>query len=551
MEDSSVDESLDSSSPSSCIARRRATARRVGSAMAREDERARLLARDVERAREMTTTTTTTRRTKAIGANDDEGEREDEGWRRANARRRVLTLVAALALAFVALVCARSPSRASMRMKQSASEVAKSEYGGVGALGELKWSARGGFELSGYDADAHGHARVRGVGELLENTIMRYYPERVKEDSEPFSVLFTSSDLPKTPCANEAYAAKRCHFDEWAPIFAFGSAPKNASILPPVIGSTSINLISCFDSKLNVRPQERGENPKIGEKDEPTCDFLMYPKVKYSAQIGSCEGEKANTGDCRYHGLFSVDGVDDEEKSQYAWENLKPAAIWRGSDYHFLDKSYPGFKYESYSFLKKLERSDRKAEMQALIDGDVIGPRLRAVLTSLAKPKLIDARFFVATKGNDRRSRLGEELGVDAYEHLEENDFAKYRYQLDLGGGGGTTWSGVLPRLSMPGVLLHHETATKDSYFDLLKPWVHYIPISEDIKDLEARIAWAEEHQDEAKKISAHANAFVRDFRRLRSLLRHNYDRLAVPLAKVLDPNDLGLLIPFDVAHPK
>ena len=54
----------------------------------------------------------------------------------------------------------------------------------------------------------------------------------------------------------------------------------------------------------------------------------------------------------------------------------------------------------------------------------------------------------------------------------------------------------------MPGVLFHHETPTKDWFYDLMRPWVHYIPVQTDLGDLRARYQWAEEHPEQVKKIA-------------------------------------------------
>jgi hypothetical protein len=92
----------------------------------------------------------------------------------------------------------------------------------------------------------------------------------------------------------------------------------------------------------------------------------------------------------------------------------------------------------------------------------------------------------------------------------------------------------------------------KDSYFDTLKPWVHYVPVAEDLHDLGERVRWLESHPAAAQRISANANDWVRDFRRVRSLLAYNYRRLAVPLSLSLDAKPLPLFeIPADVQAAK
>ena len=47
-------------------------------------------------------------------------------------------------------------------------------------------------------------------------------------------------------------------------------------------------------------------------------------------------------------------------------------------------------------------------------------------------------------------------------DRLSARQLAAYRYQLDLGGAGGTTWTGTLEKLAMPGMLFHHETPAMD-----------------------------------------------------------------------------------------
>ena len=49
---------------------------------------------------------------------------------------------------------------------------------------------------------------------------------------------------------------------------------------------------------------------------------------------------------------------------------------------------------------------------------------------------------------------------------------AQYKYHINPGGGGGSTWSGTIVKLAMPGLLFHHYlTPTKDYFHDWLVPW--------------------------------------------------------------------------------
>ena len=74
----------------------------------------------------------------------------------------------------------------------------------------------------------------------------------------------------------------------------------------------------------------------------------------------------------------------------------------------------------------------------------------------------------------------------------------------------GTTWTGTLEKLAMPGVLFHHETPTRDYFYDKLEPMVHYIPVRTDLEDLKEKFDWAESHPEEAKQISKRATELLK-----------------------------------------
>ena len=94
---------------------------------------------------------------------------------------------------------------------------------------------------------------------------------------------------------------------------------------------------------------------------------------------------------------------------------------------------------------------------------------------------------------------------------MKPQELAKYKYHIDMGGGGGTTWSGTIEKLAMPGLLFHHVTPMKDYIHDHLKPWIHYIPVSADLKDLKQKFDWAQAHPQEAKHIADASTEFMKE----------------------------------------
>ena len=104
-----------------------------------------------------------------------------------------------------------------------------------------------------------------------------------------------------------------------------------------------------------------------------------------------------------------------------------------------------------------------------------------------------------------------EAFGIPAIgEGMSLETLGQYKYHIDIGGGGGTTWSGTLEKLGLPGLLFHHVTPTKDYLHDVLKPWVHYVPVKANLSDLKEKFEWAESHPVMAKRISDNATQFVK-----------------------------------------
>ena len=67
-----------------------------------------------------------------------------------------------------------------------------------------------------------------------------------------------------------------------------------------------------------------------------------------------------------------------------------------------------------------------------------------------------------------------------------------------------------MDKLAMPGLLFHHVTPTKDYIHDHMKPWIHYVPVAPDLKDLKEKYEWAESHPKAAKMIADQGTELMR-----------------------------------------
>jgi hypothetical protein len=60
--------------------------------------------------------------------------------------------------------------------------------------------------------------------------------------------------------------------------------------------------------------------------------------------------------------------------------------------------------------------------------------------------------------------------------------------------------------------LLFKSTRFREWYTERLKPYVHYIPVDYNLKDLEDKIAWAHQNPTLAERIVRNGDALSRQF---------------------------------------
>lgn len=133
--------------------------------------------------------------------------------------------------------------------------------------------------------------------------------------------------------------------------------------------------------------------------------------------------------------------------------------------------------------------------------------RLNVARLSKAHPTLVDMALFpcgvCASLLRSQPSLFGGER-----QGLAQAEYAKYKYVLDLDGDG---CSGRLGKLFTTGaVVLKPWTAGYPFLYSALEPWVHYVPVRSDLSDLVKRVAWLQEHDDDAARIGRAAAEWAR-----------------------------------------
>ena len=214
------------------------------------------------------------------------------------------------------------------------------------------------------------------------------------------------------------------------------------------------------------------------------------------------------------------------------WENLTPQVVWRGTDFtylgHYRKLRAPNFEEDMVSIDASSSAKAREGAVKSMkVFYDELVPRWKGVaLTAEAEQQAerqstlpwanIKFSHFMSggkkTVTSQGASYLAfESSGIPAIgEYLSLDALSQYKYHIDLGGGGGTTWSGTSEKLALPGLLFHHVTPMKDYFHNALKPWEHYVPIKEDLSDLKDKFEWAEANQEEAKSIAERSTEWVK-----------------------------------------
>lgn len=91
--------------------------------------------------------------------------------------------------------------------------------------------------------------------------------------------------------------------------------------------------------------------------------------------------------------------------------------------------------------------------------------------------------------------------------YLSLPDHCDYKYMLDLQGNGYSGRTKLL--LHTKRTLFYQARKFHEYWFWDMEPFIHYIPVAEDLSDMEDKFKWAESHPEECLKIAENAYEFA------------------------------------------
>ncbi len=135
--------------------------------------------------------------------------------------------------------------------------------------------------------------------------------------------------------------------------------------------------------------------------------------------------------------------------------------------------------------------------------------RVALAAFSLAHPDMVDARIGRVVNCDSVNEAHLQALGVVG-SFVPPGEQLLNRYLVSIDGWAGE-WEGLYWKLYSGSTVLLVESEWQQWYTDRLRPFEHYVPVSADLSDLEERIAWCRDHDEQCRAIAERAHSFVEE----------------------------------------
>lgn len=152
--------------------------------------------------------------------------------------------------------------------------------------------------------------------------------------------------------------------------------------------------------------------------------------------------------------------------------------------------------------------------------------RYKAVDFSVDHPGLLNARFARNLVGPcwDRNATNGLSKLLPTDSISVENYFSNYQSALVLAGIGAAFR--LNRHLMTKTAVLLQEYEYVEWYTPYLTPWVHYIPLAQDLSDLVDRLVWMKKHPGKVKEIGENGHQFYTEHLTFQHHREHFYELL-------------------------
>lgn len=234
------------------------------------------------------------------------------------------------------------------------------------------------------------------------------------------------------------------------------------------VGAQTVSMPSYHEADCYV---EKGWYRDLGAIKSSTYQFTMQSYLAGLELKQRLPSSMFCNSNCSNSGVIG--------SPQVIWDQRRAVAAWRG---HCTGRGY-----------------GRKAFTKQ--------PRVAVMQMSRQHPDLLDARLFFSRRCEGLQDKLN--FGDKAVEYLQDTMTQRFKYQVDIDGDG---CSGRLSKLLASGsVILKHFQRGQQHYVQQLRPYVHYVPVKQNLEDLLEKIRWLQANDNKAQAIAQNAKRFALD----------------------------------------
>jgi hypothetical protein len=136
-------------------------------------------------------------------------------------------------------------------------------------------------------------------------------------------------------------------------------------------------------------------------------------------------------------------------------------------------------------------------------------PRARLCQISLEYPDILDAGItHVAQFPSESEGEIRDAGIMGPF--VPATEFGKFKYQVDID-GNTSSWPGLFQKLltGSPVLKVASPCGYRQWYYDRLRPWTNFVPVSAEMTDLMEKIEWLRHHDDMARRIGENGQALA------------------------------------------
>jgi hypothetical protein len=100
-----------------------------------------------------------------------------------------------------------------------------------------------------------------------------------------------------------------------------------------------------------------------------------------------------------------------------------------------------------------------------------------------------------------------------------------YKYILNID-GNASTWDATAWKMNSGSVIFKVDGPWIQWFYSEYLPYVHYIPIKDDMSDLQEKYMWCEEHPEECEKIVENSKKLFQKVYKMSNIIKYIQDIL-------------------------